>query len=100
MPTMMGYFAATFKHPIVIAGQRAGLDHDRADYAEWTGDAGVTVGQSRLVERRVSLLRPGHTAGTSRIEEVNVGVDDRYRWGNGLGGLTGRPASGDRLLQA
>lgn len=42
--------------------------------------ASIAGRQSRLVENRVAFVRPRHTLRTTRVEQVNVGVND----GNGL----------------
>ena len=85
--------------PLIVLQPGARFDLDGAHDAETFGNFAISAGQSRLVEYGVPLVGPRYALGTGRIEEMNVRIEDRDRYGprqpvsNGYGGHYAQKAS-------
>lgn len=66
------------EQPVVVGGERAGFNRDRADDAERCGESLEAVWKGWVVDQ-VAGLGPGNATGTRWVEEMDVRVEDRKR---------------------
>ena len=70
-----------FEHPQVVFHPRTRFDLDRADDAEGRRERAIAWRQRGLRRAGVGMARVGRALGPRRIEQMNMGVDDRDRGG-------------------